>query len=101
MVSHAFCLNLLGFVCTSPVAVRAGVGVSDDPRALYHSMHSYLASSAVDGVKVDCQVGSTSVVGQGLLWPCLAVLCMLCCAPLHMCRSTYQIAHRATYCVLS
>jgi hypothetical protein len=82
MVSQAFCLTLLGFVWPSPVAVRAGVGVSDDPRALYHSMHSYLASSAVDGVKVDCQVRLTSVVEQGWLWPCLAVLCMLCCAVL-------------------
>jgi hypothetical protein len=32
--------------------------VSDNPGALYHSMHSYLAGSAVDGVKVDCQVRS-------------------------------------------
>jgi hypothetical protein len=36
--------------------------VSENPGALYHSMHSYLAGSAVDGVKVDCQVGQHSPV---------------------------------------
>lgn len=31
--------------------------MSDNPALLYNSMHAYLAASAVDGVKVDCQVG--------------------------------------------
>lgn len=46
-------------------AVLAGVGVSDNPGALYNTMHAYLAGSAVDGVKVDCQAGA------GLVGSCL------------------------------
>ena len=38
------------------VVCVSGVGVSDNPGVLYNSMHAYLAGSAVDGVKVDCQV---------------------------------------------
>jgi raffinose synthase len=43
----------------------AGVGIADDPNALYSAMHTYLASSAVDGVKVDCQAG-VGLVGSAL-----------------------------------
>ncbi|WIA40450.1 hypothetical protein OEZ86_013807 [Tetradesmus obliquus] len=46
-------------------AVLAGVGIATDPGALYSAMHSYLASSAVDGVKVDCQAG-VGLVGSAL-----------------------------------
>ena len=35
----------------------AGVGVPADERALHRDLHSYLAESGVDGVKVDVQVG--------------------------------------------
>lgn len=48
-----------GWVCSVDIRVTscaAGVGVSDNPGALYNTMHAYLAGSAVDGVKVDCQV---------------------------------------------
>lgn len=44
----------------------AGVGVSENPGQLYNSMHSYLAASAIDGVKVDCQVGVWGGLGGGL-----------------------------------
>jgi hypothetical protein len=43
----------------------AGVGIADNPAGLYAAMHSYLAASAVDGVKVDCQAG------VGLVGSCL------------------------------
>eukprot|EP00775_Hariotina_reticulata_P012148 gene12148-12286_t len=46
-------------------AVLAGVGIADNPAGLYSAMHSYLADSAVDGVKVDCQAG------VGLVGSCL------------------------------
>jgi len=35
----------------------AGLGVVEDPTALYHAMHAYLAEQGIDGVKVDCQAG--------------------------------------------
>jgi hypothetical protein len=43
----------------------AGVGVVQDPGKLYSSMHKYLSSSGVDGVKVDCQAG-VGLVGSAL-----------------------------------
>ncbi|GAX76619.1 hypothetical protein CEUSTIGMA_g4065.t1 [Chlamydomonas eustigma] len=46
-------------------AVLAGVGVLPDPGSLYNKMHSYLRSSGVDGVKVDCQAG-VGLVGSAL-----------------------------------
>eukprot|EP00882_Tetradesmus_deserticola_P029817 GHRQ01033432.1.p1 GENE.GHRQ01033432.1~~GHRQ01033432.1.p1 ORF type:complete len:290 (+),score=96.95 GHRQ01033432.1:669-1538(+) len=46
-------------------AVLAGVGVADNPGALYSAMHAYLAAAAVDGVKVDCQAG-VGLVGSAL-----------------------------------
>eukprot|EP00892_Ulva_mutabilis_P009614 jgi/Ulvmu1/7024/UM033_0083.1 len=49
-------------------AVLAGIGVVDDAPALYTRMHSYLAASGIDGVKVDCQAGLGlvgSVTGGG------------------------------------
>jgi len=46
-------------------AVLGGVGVVQDPRVLYDSMHAYLASSGIDGVKVDCQAG-VGLVGSAL-----------------------------------
>lgn len=36
-----------------------------DPSRLYQSMHRYLSSSSVDGVKVDCQAG-VGLVGSAL-----------------------------------
>jgi raffinose synthase len=57
-ISTANCL------CCYPCS-RAGVGVAENPGALYGAMHSYLASSAVDGVKVDCQAG-VGLVGSAL-----------------------------------
>lgn len=50
------------------VFLPAGVGVAQNPYSLYSAMHSYLAGSAVDGVKVDCQAGVGlvgSVLGGG------------------------------------
>lgn len=38
-------------------AVLAGVGIVDEPQKLYRSMHGYLSSCGIDGVKVDCQAG--------------------------------------------
>lgn len=51
-------------VCLAP----AGVGVSDNPGQLYNSMHSYLAASAIDGVKVDCQVHGGVFCWGGVGW---------------------------------
>jgi len=42
--------------------VLSGVGIATDPAALYAAMHGYLASSGVDGVKVDCQ-GTLGMIG--------------------------------------
>lgn len=55
------------YVCISPnvVCMYAGVGIAENPYGLYSAMHSYLASSAVDGVKVDCQAG-VGLVGSEL-----------------------------------
>lgn len=41
-------------------AVLAGIGVVDDAEALYTRMHSYLAASGVDGVKVQSPVCLTA-----------------------------------------
>jgi hypothetical protein len=38
-------------------SVLGGLGVLRDPAPLFRDMHSYLAESGVDGVKVDCQAG--------------------------------------------
>lgn len=49
-------------------SVLAGVGTVADPSSLYRDMHSYLASSGITGVKVDCQAGVGmvgSVAGGG------------------------------------
>jgi raffinose synthase len=46
-------------------AVVAGVGVVDDPGALYADMHAYLAAAGVDGVKVDGQAGA-GLLGSAL-----------------------------------
>lgn len=48
---------LLPLPLPPPQTTHTGVGVSDNPGAMYNTMHAYLAGSAVDGVKVDCQVG--------------------------------------------
>jgi hypothetical protein len=48
-----------------PLVCHPGVGIADDPDALYSAMHAYLSSSGVDGVKVDCQAG------VGLVGSCL------------------------------
>eukprot|EP00798_Chlamydomonas_sp_ICE-L_P015606 gene15606-21711_t len=48
--------------------VLNGFGYTEDPDGLYYDMHSYLAASGVDGVKVDCQAGmglAGSVYGGG------------------------------------
>ena len=42
--------------------ILSGVGIATDPAALYKAMHSYLAASGVDGVKVDCQ-GTLGMIG--------------------------------------
>lgn len=58
-----------GLICGCGCArALAGVGIADNPYGLYSAMHSYLAMSAVDGVKVDCQAGVGlvgSVLGGG------------------------------------
>lgn len=49
-------------------SVIGGIGAVYDPGALFHDMHSYLASCGISGVKVDCQAGVGmvgSVTGGG------------------------------------
>jgi hypothetical protein len=49
-------------------AVLAGVGIVNDVASLFQDMHSYLAESGVDGIKVDSQAGVGmvgSMVGGG------------------------------------
>jgi hypothetical protein len=49
-------------------AVLAGVGIVTDVASLFQDMHSYLAESGVDGIKVDSQAGVGmvgSMVGGG------------------------------------
>lgn len=76
-------------------AMATGVGVSDDPGALYNSMHAYLASSAVDGVKVDCQVSRRRSVCVCWTYQQAANVMCLCGAVQGLCFLSIDTSHHA------